>query len=228
VIVPTKLLGKYFLDNAATVSEAIALAQKFDVQPSTLPDEDATQLAKTLDIDKNTLGDINLHLFIQDEKGDAAVFDYLDERLVIHSGESLPILVLTNNSYSDSCSFLKRLREFGGQEDLPGTFDSLPRFAKAAFALKVMPQSESKLGAVSNLFIALAYAQNPCPPTLWTAVFDLSSKTMYLRSIDNQQIRIVRLNKFDISEGKPSMFLSINNDLSGYVESEFTVLNKQL
>lgn len=227
-VVSTELLAKYFLDNAATVTEAIQLANTIDAEPSTLPDVNAVKIAKTIGIDRKTLGDINVHLFFQDVKGNAATIDYLNEKLVIHSGKSISILAIANDPYNDSLEYVKQFKEFGGKLDLPGEFDSLPRFARAAYALKVMPQIDSKQQAISFSFNALAYSQNPAPNTQWTAVFDLSDKTLYLRSIDNQQIRIVRFNKFDISEGQPIRFLSINNDLSGYVENEFKTLNEEL
>lgn len=62
----------------------------------------------------------------------------------------------------------------------------------------------------------------------YTAVFDLSKKTLYLRSIDNQQIRMVRLNKFNLAKGQPIQFLSINNNLNGYVEDKFKRLKTPL
>lgn len=136
--------------------------------------------------------------------------------------------MIANDPYSDSIKYIKQFKAFGGTNDLSGEFDSLPRFAKAAYALKVMPPIESKQQAISYLFNALAYSQNPRPNTQWTAVFDLSDRTMYLRSIDNQQIKIVRLNSFDLTEGQPIKFFLIDNDLSGYIENEFKVLNAQL
>ena len=193
------------------------------------------QLAKILGLDANTIGNINVHLYLQDEKGDAAIIEYLDKKQVVHSGKQIKLFAITNDTHSDSIKYIKQFKEFGGSATIPSEFDSEPafanslqRFARIANALKIMPKIETKLQAVSYAFNALAYTQNPLPNTQWTSVFDLSDKTLYLRSIDNQQIRIVRLNKFDISEGQPIRFLSVNNDLSEYVESKFKRLKTEL
>lgn len=225
-VISTDLLAKYFLDNAAAVPQAIQLAKQIDVEPSTLSDMDAAKVAKTLGIDRKYISDIDLHLFLQDEKGRAAVIEYVNGKLVIDSGKSLPILAISNSVYADSINYIKQFKAFGGIKALPGEFDSLSRFAKAVYALKVMPSVDSKQQAVSYLFNALSYAQSHAPDTQWTALFNLSDKILYLRSIDNQKIRIVRLRKFNLSKGEPLRFLSINNNLSGYVESEFKTLHQ--
>jgi penicillin V acylase-like amidase (Ntn superfamily) len=227
-VVPTELWAKYFLDNAATVDAAIQLAKNFDVKPSTLENTDVLRIAKTIGISPDTLGDIKVHLFLQDKNGNSATMEYLNGKLVVNSGKKIPILAITNDAYCESIEYMKQFKQFGGKVDLPGSFDSLPRFARAAYALKSMPRVESKQQAISFAFVALAYSQNPIPNTQWSAVFDLSDKALYLRSIDNQQIRIVRLDKFNISKGNKIKHLSINNNLSGYVESKFKVLKQQL
>lgn len=234
-VVPTELFAKYFLDNAKNVQEAIKLFKKIDVEPSILSTYDTMQLAKILRLDTSTIGNINVHLYLQDEKGETAIIKYLNKKQVVHSGKQVKIFAITNDPYSDSIEYIKQFKGFGGNAIIPSEFDSEPafanslqRFARVANALKIMPKIEAKQQAVSYAFNALAYTQNPLPNTQWTSVFDLSDRTLYLRSIDNQQIRIVRLSKFNISEGQPIKILSINNDLSGYVENKFKVLKTKL
>lgn len=199
-----------------------------------MPQNDIAQLVKS-GLDSSILGYIKVHLYLQDAKGDAAIISYINKKLVIHSGESVEIFAIANDPYDESVKYTKQFQGFGGNLPIPSEFDAFPafanslqRFARAAYALKITPKIETEQQAISYVFNALAYAQNPCPNTQWTAVFDLSDKTMYLRSIENQQIRIVRLNEFDISEGQALKFLSINNNLSGYVENEFAVLDIEL
>jgi len=218
-VVSTELFAKYFLDNATTVAEVIELAQKIDVEPCILNEGNINKLVQIFNIYRELIREVTLHLYIQDEKGEALVIEYVKGKMVLHSGKTLPILVLTNSSYDESIDYLKKAKAFGGQ-------DSLSRFISLAYALKIMPQTESKLAAVSHMFMALAYAQQP--HTVWSSIFDLSDKTIYIRSIDNQQIKIVDLNKFDFSEDKPLMFLKVNNDLSGHVEGNFKILSEQL
>lgn len=57
----------------------------------------------------------SVHWFICDRAGDCATIEYLDGRLVTHSGASLPDKVLTNHPYGDDGGLLGRLRKNGSQ-----------------------------------------------------------------------------------------------------------------
>lgn len=221
-IVSTLLFANYLLDNAANVSDAIKLIQKVDMEPSMLPHDDAVKIGTRFGIDPNAIKDINIHFFVEDKKGHAAVIEYVNGKLVLSTGKTLPLFVIANDSYSDSIQNIKQFKEFGGSKYLSNEFDSLFRFTRAAYSLKALPLIESKQQAISQAFNVLAHAQNSSPYTQWAAVFDLSDRTMYLRSIDNQQIRVIRLNKFNLAKGQPLKVLSMNDEeLSGYVEDEF-------
>lgn len=72
---------QYLLDSAASLPEAISLAN-------------ATRLVP--------LAAIHLHYFVCDVSKDCAVFDSIDGKLVISAGNSLPIPVITNYTYPSS------------------------------------------------------------------------------------------------------------------------------
>jgi penicillin V acylase-like amidase (Ntn superfamily) len=43
-----------------------------------------------------------LHYLFADASGDAAVIEFLDGKLVIYRGETLPVRALANSTYADS------------------------------------------------------------------------------------------------------------------------------
>ena len=60
-------------------------------------------------------------------------------------------------------------------------------------------------------------------PTVWSTVYDLSNRVLYYRTIDNQQIRLVHLNHFNLAKGQPVRIMSMNNDFIGDVENHFSI-----
>ncbi|MCP5990141.1 linear amide C-N hydrolase, partial [Klebsiella pneumoniae] len=73
-----------------------------------------------------------LHLSVSDAKGDNAIFEYIDGKLVIH--HSMDYTVMTN-----SPTFEKQLaldgywQQVGGLNMLPGTNRAADRFVRASF-----------------------------------------------------------------------------------------------
>lgn len=211
---PTSLWPKYFLDNAKTVKDAIQLAKKIIVEPNIYKGRGAA----------------NLHLFVHDASGDAALMEYLHGQLVIYHGKNLPILATTNSPYHESLQYSKQFKGYDCHASFADETGSLLRFAKIVYFLKIMTPFESRQQAISYVFQGLDYVASPFSTradsqTVWSVVFDLADKTLYFRSIDNQQIRIIRLKRLNFSKNQPTKALSINNDLSGYVENKFSVLS---
>ena len=72
---------QYFLDNYATVEEAVAAMQ----------DPPFTVVSKPVENGMAAL----IHMAISDATGDSAIFEYLDGKLVIHHGRQY--VVMTNS-----------------------------------------------------------------------------------------------------------------------------------
>ena len=90
---------QYLLDSYSTVEEVIA-------------SDELVRIKDNVD-----------HFLICDRTGACAVIEFLDGKMVYHSGESLPVAALTNNVYQDSVK--------AWQQGRP-TNESLDRFATAA------------------------------------------------------------------------------------------------
>lgn len=198
---------QYFLDNAKTVAESIKLAQRIDIEP-------------TIYHGKPVL----VHLIVHDAAGNSAVMENINGKLVIYQGKNLPLPILTNDFYQESIQSLKQYKNFGGNLPLPGGHHSKSRFILAAYFLQTLPTTQSSQQAIANTFDALGYLSQPPGSswqTGWSAVYDLSNKVLYYRDVDNQQIRFVRLNDFDLSAGQAAKLLFMNNNFSGNVKKYF-------
>src|SRR5206468_3031917 len=77
---------QYQLDTSATVREAIRNARR-------------VRIASV----------VKIHYLISDRAGNAATFEFLNGRLVIHTGARLAVSTLTNDTYEKSLSYARRI-----------------------------------------------------------------------------------------------------------------------
>jgi choloylglycine hydrolase len=186
------LWAQYYLDNAATVPEAIKLAKKITVAPYQYD------------------GVVSpVQLLLRDAKGRVAIMEYLKGKLHIYTGKSVPVNVLSNSTYPAVVKLMSRYKPFGGKKALLGNDKSQSRFLREAAFFKNMPAPKNEQAAVSREFEALAYVAEPpgagqCnsqgDPTQWTVVRDLKHRMMYYRTARNQYIEKIDLNNVDFSK----------------------------
>ena len=213
-VVGTSQWVQYFLDNAKTVAEAIQLARHVEVEPTVFHGQK-----------------IAVHLMIHDAGGDSAVMEYLNGKLNIYHQKKLPIPALTNTSYLESTQLLKQYQGFGGDAPLPGGYFTKARFVLAANFLKNLPPPHSTQQAVASAFNGLGYLieiPGSSNPTVWSSVYDLTNRILYYRTIDNQQIRFVHLDHFNLAKGQPVRIMSMTNDFVGDVENHFSIHSTRL
>ena len=116
---------QYFLDNYASVDEAVRAQQQSPLRlvPS-----------KPIPGGKES----KVHLSISDATGDSAIFEYIDGKLVIY--HSRDYKVMTNSPvYSEQLAINAYWEDVGGTAFLPGANRSADRFARASFFLNAVP-----------------------------------------------------------------------------------------
>jgi choloylglycine hydrolase len=149
------------------------------------------------------------HFLICDRTGDCAVIEFLEGRMVYHTGESLPVAALTNHTYEDS---VKAWRE----DDAEG--DSLGRFATAADRVTDFDptSAEPAVDAAFDTLAAVARHDNA-----WRIVFDPANLQIHFRTNSNPQIRTVDFAKLDFSCDAPILVQDIHAELSGDISDKF-------
>ncbi len=180
---------QYMLDTCATIEEVIDAAK-------------AVRMTDTGD-----------HYLACDRKGDCAVFEFLDGRMVVHRGDSLPVRALTNRSY-DSC--LGHLMNKGAPPS--SAYHSFNRFTRLSERLKRF--KETSAGAAADY--AFAMLENvAASDTRWSLVFDTGNRAFHLRSFKNPRVRTIDLNRIDFSCGGPVKMLDAHADLGGDITNSF-------
>lgn len=155
----------YFLDQAASVKDAISLAKKIKVIP-------------TIYNGKKT----SLHLMLNDASGNSAVMEYLHGKLVVYTGKNLPLPVLTNTIYPQ---VLKEYQAAQQDSVLPAGYHSVARFVRAGYLLKTTrPQNSNQ---AFQILQAVAEPKDSDDPTQWSAVFNLTQRIAYFRKASGQE-----------------------------------------
>src|SRR5205085_11442336 len=164
---------QYQLDTAATADEVVR---------------------NTADIRVNS--DIKLHYLVNDVEGHSATIEYIDGKLVAHSGQDLPISTLTNNTYDKSLEFLKTTELEKAKTD-----SSLDRFARAAQKTKEFEKKpKTDHDAVNYAFEVLADVSQKnltTTKTYWSIVYDQKRGKIYFRTLQSPAIKHVDAKSFD-------------------------------
>lgn len=190
---------QYQLDNCSTVEEVIASNKEIRI---ITPD----------------------HYLVSDRAANCATIEFIDNKMVCHTNETMPVKALANNTYAQSIKYWKRspLNRFFGELFSKPSF-SLRRFEIAANRVTnfVPKKSES---AVDYAFDTLKKASGQRvggTDTQWSIVFDTATLRAYFRTKTNQKVRFFDLNACDFSCSKPVKMLDVNENLSGDVAGHF-------
>ncbi|WP_338462895.1 linear amide C-N hydrolase [Synechococcus elongatus IITB7] len=199
---------QYVLDNFATVEEAVnALrSEPFVVVSANIPGTDRFA---------------TLHLSISDAKGDNAIFEYIDGKLVIH--HSMSYTVMTN-----SPTFEKQLaldgywQQVGGLNMLPGTNRAADRFVRASFYIDAIPQTSNPRIAVASVFSVIRNVSVPfgisseeepnISSTRWRALSDQKNLVYYFETALTPNTFWVDLNKVNFEQNQPVKRLLVANN----------------
>jgi penicillin V acylase-like amidase (Ntn superfamily) len=200
---------RYMLDNFATVNEAVAGMKKVRIVP--------------VKFGEKLLG---LHMAIEDPSGDSAIFEYIDGNLVVHHGKQFT--VMTNDpAYPFHVENLKRYKDFGGDEDLPGTTDPDDRFIRAAYFLGRLDAPKDEADALAKILsvgrsVVVPFDVDEYGPTWWTSLTDVTNKVWYFDWSQNPNTIWVELKNLNFDESQPVKVLNPRNpNLAGEVSRAF-------
>ena len=188
---------QFNLDMFSTVAEVVANAEK--VRP---------------------VGTFPNHFFFADASGDAATIEFLAGRLVVHRGDSLPVKVLANSTYSRSLAAFEKFHKTGllPAEEAKTTgvfpeFGSLDRFVRGAL------HARRGRDPIAHGFAVLDEVKQGM--TKWSIVYDLTMREVYLKTHSNASVRRLRVADFDLSCRTPVKILDITTPGAGNVGNAF-------
>ena len=183
---------QYQLDCCSTVQEVIASDAKVRIDP----------------------GEPHSHFMVADRSGACATLEWIGGELVTHTGGTLPVAVLSNDSY-DTCRGVREARLSVG--DGPS---SLARFMRAARLVEQYTPDRDGDGTEYAFTVLARVAMGDL--NQWSLVFDLTRLRFSLRTRENRNTRYVDFSAFDFSPGSVVKTFDLANQLSGDVQAFFT------
>jgi penicillin V acylase-like amidase (Ntn superfamily) len=181
---------QYQLDNAATIEEVIASDKLLRISGNNAP----------------------LHYLIADAAGNAATIEFLEGKMVVHSGSDLPLPVLTNNRYDYSLQKTKAGETEGN--------NSLERFSRACSMLgRFNKTGESVTSPVDHSFNILSeVAQGSF--TKWSIVYDITNKQVHFKTEGHSDIKSINFTDIDFSCKASPMSFMLNQDVKGDIKAK--------
>jgi penicillin V acylase-like amidase (Ntn superfamily) len=187
----SSLWMQYQLDNSATIDDVIA-------------SDAVVRMSNTVD-----------HYLVCDHTAACAVIEYLDGEMVVHKGDDLPVSALTNNLYDESVAAWQTARE---AQSAPAD-NSLHRFFTAAERVTSFDPAALDGTAVDYAFETLSQVSDFM--TEWSIVFDPEHQRAYYRTRQNEDIRYIDLNTFDLSCQTPVQMLNVHFEGLGDISGDF-------
>jgi penicillin V acylase-like amidase (Ntn superfamily) len=202
--------AQYFLDNFASVDEAIDAQKTSNVQiePLILPNGFPSLV----------------HISLEDKTGNSAIIEYIGGKAVIHKGKAYT--VMTNEpTYDKQLENLQQYRTFGGDKPLPGERNPLDRFVRATFYSENLPQPTSPAEGVASMFsvirnVSVPFGKpDPLKPnvssTIFRSVIDLTAGHYYFESTYAPNIVWIDYSKLDFTAGKSEKELKVEDKIFG-------------
>jgi len=214
--------AQYFLDQFATVEEAVTHARAMPVQvvSGEVPGRPGS-LAP-------------LHLSLSDATGDNAIFEWIEGKLRIHHGREYR--VMTNEpSYDEQLAITRYWSAVDGRMFLPGTNRASDRFVRSRYYIDAVVQSDEPRTAAAAAFSVIRNASVPygislpdapnLSTTRWRIVADHKNKLFYAESATSPNVFWVDLKRLDFSKGAETRTLDLGVDmnrvLAGEVSNQF-------
>lgn len=214
---------QYYLDNFATVADAVAWTNESGVLVSQLFDPTG-HLVPTL------------HLALNDAAGDSAIIEYIDGKAQVY--HSRDYKVMTNSpTFDKQLELVKEIDGLGGDKPLPGSTLASDRFARASYYVEHQVQPKTQLQAMAAMFSIIRNAAQPfrtpepgkpdASQTIWQVVADMTNKRYAFESTTRPNIVWVDFEKMSFAEGSEVLKLdlvgklALEGGLSGDVSHKF-------
>jgi choloylglycine hydrolase len=185
---------QYQLDNSATIAEVIKNAEKIRIT-----------------------SEVKVHYLASDKAGDTATIEFLNGKLIAHTGTGVAVRTLTNDTYENSLNYSKTT-----SPEKALTSGSLDRFTRAAGMTKEFEkQPKSEREAVDYAFEILSNTAQK-EYTQWSIVYDQKRGKIYFRTLQSPGVKMFDAKSFDYSCSTAVKMFDANSKESGDVTGKFT------
>jgi penicillin V acylase-like amidase (Ntn superfamily) len=189
---------QYQLDNCSTIDEVIATDKKIRVVSTGTPQ----------------------HYLVADSKGKVATIEFLDGKMVVHTGSNLPYPVLANDTYRSSLHNLS-VSSKGVQAN------SGDRFSRACALVQQYKKADTEKPIVDYSFDILNKVSQG-NFTKWSIVYDITNKKIFFKTSANPGIKSFDVNAFDYSCSSNALSFNMDEKASGNINKLFTAYSNNV
>lgn len=184
---------QYQLDSSSTVTEVITNSEKVRIA-----------------------SEIPLHYLVSDKAGNTATIEFLNGKLLAHTGKTLTVSALTNDSFEKSVKYASATTF-----ERARTSSSLDRFVRAAHrTAEFGRQPKTEQQAVNYAFEILSNVAQP-GYTQWSIVYDQKRAKIYFRTLQSPQIKMIDSTAFDYGCASAAKMFDANSKEGGDVTPKF-------
>ncbi|WP_059017027.1 linear amide C-N hydrolase [Mycobacterium sp. M26] len=206
---------QYLLDQAATVTEAVALMQDVQLLKVHVRGHDA-----------------NIHLALEDIGGDSAIIEFTQGRPVIHHGRQYTLM--TNDPTYDEQLKLLGEQDFSHPSrdtPLPGNVNAVDRFQRAAYYSALLPKPGSAREAIAGVMAIMRnvsvpfgapYAEFGVYNTEYRTVTDLTNRMYFFELTTSPSIIWAEFDRLKLDQAAGPVSINPYDDsLVGDVTDRF-------
>ncbi len=165
-----------------------------------------------------------VHYHFSDANGESAIVEFLDGKLIFHSGGELPARVLSNNPYEACATRMQEFAPFGGTATVPDDIGSISRFLRAASALE---DKGSKADGVAEGFGILDSVRQD-GLTKWSIVYENDARRVSFRTEAAPEVRTLDFAGLDFSCEKPMQILDMNAPFAGDIAPKLRPYSREV
>jgi len=157
------------------------------------------------------------HFFLGDGNGDCASVDFVDGKVVIHRGATMPVPGLFNALYDREVEVSRYFKGFGGLYEPDLNDRNVPRFVKTAVMLRDYDPADDAVAYGFRILRQLTVTETPD----WSVIFDVRGGAVHFRTSRNQEVKSFSMRGLDFSNRTPVMVLGMEIKAGGDVATQF-------
>jgi len=151
-----------------------------------------------------------LHFLVADADGDVATFEFLNGKMVVHTGNDLPYPVLTNCSYESSLEYMESTGNKVNKQYDEWTQNSSGRFVKAAWLIEKYKKPENPIDYSFDILDSVAQSKS----TQWSIVYDITNRHIYFKTSTNPARQKIDMRDIDFTCGASNSYAFITDTIA--------------
>lgn len=180
---------------------------------------------------------IGIHFLVCDKQGNMATIEFINGKMVCHTGKTLPIPLLQNQNYDSSYDYLNNFSGFGGNQNIPWknindyqwSDDSIKLCQNKSFVIAAnrMKNYDHSKTLIENTFDVLGTVTSN-NATQWSSVFDITNLKIHFKNYRRNEVMTIAFKDFTFENTSKSKILDIQSSSTSNILNQFVDYSTEL